>query len=150
MNTKFCTGCNQDLDLECFALASKSKDGRYYRCRKCESEKYKNSRRNNTFDKEKQRWSHIKNTFGLTSEDYERMFAAQNGVCAICKQPETKLSNLGTPINLAVDHCHSSGTIRGLLCRDCNVGLGQFGDNPQRLSVAANYLRDGGLAPIAN
>ena len=70
---------------------------------------------------------------GMTIEIYEAMLAEQGGRCLICKdQPD--------PMALAVDHCHETGRVRGLLCRGCNVGLGHFTDDPERLRAAADYL----------
>lgn len=58
------------------------------------------------------------------------MVERQAGCCAICGQPS----------KLVVDHCHASGEVRGLLCDDCNVGLGRYDDDPERLLAAAAYL----------
>ncbi len=64
----------------------------------------------------------------------------QGRVCAICSRPEKQLRR-GVLKRLAVDHCHTTGKIRGLLCAACNVTLGKFGDDPVLLDVAAAYLR---------
>lgn len=61
--------------------------------------------------------------YGLSTDDYSRMVAEQHGVCAICHRPETFTGSVGTPVNLSVDHNHSTGTVRGLLCRACNIGI---------------------------
>lgn len=71
--------------------------------------------------------------YGLTEQCYASMMDAQGGVCAICKDPPKQR-------RLAVDHCHTSGKIRGLLCGPCNVSLGQFKDDPRLLLEAAKYL----------
>jgi len=81
----------------------------------------------------------IHNTFGLTPDQYEKMFQDQDGVCAICKKEETA-TRLGTVVNLSVDHCHSTGHVRGLLCDRCNKGLGHFFDDPDFLRSAADYI----------
>lgn len=73
--------------------------------------------------------------YGLTPEDFDRLLAEQNGKCAICGE------GCSTGQNLSVDHCHTAGHVRGLLCRNCNRGLGLFGDDPERLAKAAAYLR---------
>ena len=79
---------------------------------------------------------HIKNTYGLTPEKYDEMLAAQGGVCAICKSEDTKhKSNY-----FNIDHDHSTGEVRGLLCGSCNTALGLFGDNVDTLMSAAAYL----------
>lgn len=84
---------------------------------------------------------HLKGTFGLSLTEYAEMYAAQNGVCAICGQPETMVRH-GKVQPLAVDHCHAKGHVRKLLCHECNHGLGKFKDNPELLRRAAEYLED--------
>ena len=76
----------------------------------------------------------IRRQFGLSRDDYQRILESQNRVCAICKEPPT------TTMRLAVDHDHQTGKVRGLLCRECNRGLGIFKDLPERLRAAAAYL----------
>lgn len=73
--------------------------------------------------------------YGLTLESYNLMVKAQNGLCAICKNPEKENKNL------AVDHDHSNGKIRQLLCGRCNKGIGLLGDDPDLLLEAASYLQ---------
>lgn len=72
--------------------------------------------------------------YGVSVEDWDIMFAQQGGVCAICKQVDQ------TGIRLSVDHDHVTGVVRGLLCRNCNVALGLFKDDPERITVAVSYL----------
>lgn len=80
-------------------------------------------------------------SFGITQEDYDALFIRQNGVCAICGCAETSLANHGQSVKaLAVDHDHETGAIRGLLCHNCNKGIGHLGDSPNRLLAAAAYL----------
>ena len=67
------------------------------------------------------------------------MLEKQGGVCAICQRPERKVVR-GTIASLAVDHSHSTGEVRGLLCSSCNTALGLFGDDPARLSQAIAYI----------
>jgi hypothetical protein len=71
---------------------------------------------------------------------YEEMLKKQNGVCAICSSAAIKGS-------LPVDHCHKTNKIRGLLCENCNRGLGLFKDEPEFLIRAANYILSGDLPP---
>jgi hypothetical protein len=76
--------------------------------------------------------------YGISIEDYEEMLAEQNGVCLICgSKPGTKRSK-----RLHVDHCHTTGRVRGLLCQKCNHMLGLAGDNPEVLRIAASYLEN--------
>jgi hypothetical protein len=77
--------------------------------------------------------------YGVSLEEFERLLVFQNGVCAVCRQPETATRN-GKAMKLAVDHHHDSGLVRGLLCTNCNNGIGRFGDDPARLRAAADYL----------
>ena len=85
---------------------------------------------------------HLKKRFGITRDDYLKMLSEQNGVCAICKQPETVIHpQTGLPKNLAVDHCHGHGHIRALLCAKCNTGLGSFRDDIEILGAAIAYLK---------
>ena len=81
------------------------------------------------------RASVLKRRFGLTLEDYDKMFEVQSGCCAICNVHQSKLD-----LRLAVDHDHETGKIRGLVCRDCNFFLGHLEKNYSLLSRALEYL----------
>lgn len=79
--------------------------------------------------------------YGLTLESYDAKLAAQNGVCAICEQPETAAhQKTGKVRVLAIDHCHYKLHVRALLCSRCNLMLGNSRDNPALLRKAADYL----------
>ena len=80
----------------------------------------------------------LRNTYGITLVDYNKRLEAQSFKCAICGFVHTE--NNGPKARLHVDHCHSSGVIRGLICHSCNVSLGLMKDDPERLLNAANYL----------
>jgi Recombination endonuclease VII len=77
----------------------------------------------------------LRDRYGLTLEEFDRMVAEQRGRCAICKTSEPNERNWN------VDHCHASKQVRGLLCRDCNLGLGHFKDNSKSLARAIDYLK---------
>ena len=77
----------------------------------------------------------LRQKFGITLEDYNRMLQEQEGKCKICK---TDRCNSGRAF--AVDHCHETKVVRGLLCWNCNLLLGRAKDNPDLLRQAANYL----------
>lgn len=77
--------------------------------------------------------------YRLSVKDFDAMLANQGGVCAICGGPETSRNQHG-PLRLSVDHDHSTGLVRGLLCRSCNNLLGQARDNCTLLERAADYL----------
>lgn len=78
----------------------------------------------------------LKNQYGIDQKEYDDMLLAQKGTCAIC--------NTATPTGkwkvFAVDHCHDTGIVRGLLCNECNRGMGLLGDDSNRLRKAADYL----------
>ena len=78
----------------------------------------------------------LKNRYGIDLADYNRMHDEQDGLCAICKRPEAM-----TGKSLAVDHDHTTGAVRGLLCVNCNQALGKFQDDTARLEAAIAYLR---------
>lgn len=69
--------------------------------------------------------------YGLSHDEYQNILDRQGGVCAICSEPDRKL---------VIDHDHQTGTVRGLLCADCNIGLGRFRDTPAYLQAAVAYL----------
>jgi hypothetical protein len=78
---------------------------------------------------------HLKRRYGISREDYAALLASQGGVCAICGKPPEK--------TLCVDHCHATGKVRGLLCRQCNWGLGCYGEDQAALIAALAYLGSG-------
>lgn len=73
--------------------------------------------------------------YGISLEDYNKMFANQKGCCKICNRHQSELKKI-----LAVDHCHVNKNVRGLLCSSCNTGLGNFKDNVESLYAAIEYL----------
>ena len=91
--------------------------------------------------KECTRWRGIQKTFGITKEQYLELFKSQGGVCAICNKPETDISRHGDIKNLAIDHNHKTGVLRGLLCGKCNKAIGLFDEKEMNLQAAVLYLR---------
>lgn len=79
--------------------------------------------------------SHILKTYGISGEEYNRIYEYQGGRCYICKRAN------GRTRRLAVDHCHATGNVRGLLCRSCNRMLGHARDDPRFFSRASTYLQ---------
>ena len=84
---------------------------------------------------------HLRKKYGVTLEWYRNQFSKQGGVCAICKKPETATIK-GKTISMAVDHCHKTHKVRGLLCTACNRGLGLFSDSIEVLESAAKYIAE--------
>ena len=78
--------------------------------------------------------------YNITLEEYNSMSEIQNNLCAICKQPETRKHKSGTVSRLAVDHCHKTGKVRGLLCWRCNSAMGSFEERDVPILNIENYL----------
>ena len=83
----------------------------------------------------KQRDKRLQKTFGISSSEYDSILVAQNGLCAICNQPNQ------TQYPLAVDHDHTTGKVRELLCLRCNTGLGLAFENITILTAMIMYLQ---------
>lgn len=81
-------------------------------------------------------------SYGITLAEYNSMLESQNNVCAICGNCETEKTDKNKNRNLAVDHNHKTGKIRGLLCGKCNKMIGLANDNITILQSAINYLRN--------
>lgn len=75
--------------------------------------------------------------WGISEEELKIIFERQNGICAIC---EDKKVNLHGSVETHLDHCHKTNRFRGFLCYRCNMALGKFGDDPERLIRAAKYI----------
>lgn len=79
--------------------------------------------------------------YGITPDEYDRLFAEQDGRCAICREPETTKDRTGrVRARLSIDHDHETGRIRGLLCHHCNAALGHAKESSFRLRDMAAYL----------
>jgi hypothetical protein len=118
-------------------------NGKYYkswRCKQCQLAKNKRWQKANpdrvSFS---HRSMHLRREYGITRREYDELLKAQNGVCAICKKPETRKSH-GKNDPLSVDHNHDTGVVRGLLCGNCNRMIGLAFDDPETLRLAAEYL----------
>lgn len=137
---KKCTKCKETKPLELFNNHIRHTDGKRFRCKACESTTNKENRallKTNSPEAlaEKDRVSNLKRTYGISLPEWNAKLEAQKGVCAICS---------GTCVSgrrLSVDHNHTTGKIRDLLCGNCNHGLGKFLDNPELLLKAVDYLR---------
>jgi hypothetical protein len=154
---KTCATCKIEKEFKEFVRDKTEKDGYTYSCKVCRREKYNLWAKNNP-DKVKEknlkrkesrkayyrgpsgiessRRAHLKRNYGMTLEEYNRISEAQNHVCMICGKPEMNSKNKV----LCVDHNHTTGEIRGLLCGLCNSGLGNFLDNKELLMKGIEYL----------
>jgi hypothetical protein len=149
---KICKRCQAEKPESGFYKQRTSRDGLQGTCKACHAVRFRerwSSRTEGEKERRRARWRDIysrnplnrrydrKRTckkYGITAEEYERRVLEQGGRCAICLQPPT---NTG----LCIDHSHSTGEVRGLLCRECNVAIGMFRDDLSRIRQAAEYLR---------
>lgn len=129
-----CTICGYIMEAKFFPRdrsRSGVRNGYGYTCSPC-----KKARPPKTSDKDKRRnWDFLRK-YNISLEDYDKILESQNGLCAICRGTETRVSKL----YLSVDHNHTTGKVRGLLCYNCNVGLGNFKDDKESLMNAIKYL----------
>jgi hypothetical protein len=120
---KSCNGCGEVKPAAGFRRSFHNDSGLDARCHECVSE------------------ANRLRLFGVTPEQHRVMLEQQGGGCAICGGAELALANHGRGIRgLAVDHDHTTGAVRGLLCSNCNKALGCMQDDPDRLLAAAMYL----------
>ncbi len=101
-------------------------------CRSCIKKKQKDYIQRNPHVYKKQREKQIERNYGISKKDKDNLFEEQNGRCAICGEFSSVL---------CVDHNHNTGVVRGLLCSQCNFGLGNFKDNIGVLEKAIKYLK---------
>jgi hypothetical protein len=141
MDTKICTGpCGLEKPLIDF-YDSRQGDAvyKFARCKVCCTEQTKQKRLNSS-PENKARWSQYSHNtnnrrwYGIEPEQYEAMLKEQGYVCACCKEPNPDGKRL------SVDHCHETNRVRGLLCNNCNNGLGRFRESSELLRAAAAYL----------
>lgn len=92
------------------------------------------------WDSDRTRNKNLRRAYGIGIEEYDAMFAAQNGLCAACGCPET-MKHKGTLKRLAVDHDHSTNEVRALLCHNCNRAVGLLSDDAQKAYALAEYLK---------
>jgi hypothetical protein len=172
MDTKICHLCGVEKPLEDFYKAAGMRDGHRNDCKSCNlAEKKKrydadpqahidrvrrwqqeNSERLNAYRRERRglpevkrrdRDSYYRRKYGKTADEIDEIVELQGGRCLICKceLPERLASR-------HLDHDHETGKIRGVLCIDCNHGLGKFRDEPDLLLRAVVYLREGGFLEL--
>ena len=154
MPEKVCSQCRLQKPLDAFYKANGYKDGHRGQCKVCVQARQRryvedlgeeHSARHRVYEKRSRerakqrdplyhRRKNLRRNFGLTPEQVDEMLASQGGACAICRTVEPAGKGW------AVDHCHESGAVRGVLCHYCNLGLGQFKDSTDLLARAAAFL----------
>lgn len=128
-----CSKCKESKPLGAFSFNRRALGTRQSQCKPCilvSTRAWK--QRNLEKFKRYQFRKKLEERYGLSLDQYSEMLKNQGGCCKICGSPQKK--------RLAVDHCHTSGLVRGLLCDLCNRGLGYFKDSPNVLTKAADYL----------
>lgn len=136
---KPCNKCKINKPLEEFYIHKRGKYGRKGLCAVCERKRTADWRASaGAAHKTKARARHLEDKYNLTLEEYESRVVAQRHRCAICGVDELQVLNK----RLYVDHCHSTGKVRGLLCHMCNSGLGYFKDDVELLDLAKLYLQE--------
>lgn len=138
---KICTSCKELKPASAYTIRKSGRIGSLLsECNKCRVEKRKQKRKENpAYFAAIERKSKFKCNYGISIDDYMRMLHKQDYKCAICKSdgPGARAKYF------AVDHCHATGKVRGLLCTKCNTGLGLFSDNSEHLQMAIKYLTGG-------
>ena len=136
---KVCSHCRQELPLSEFYITKKTlksgevKETPRYICKACDR-KAKRERDKRTPDERAN--SHLLNTYGITLEQKLQMIVDQGCKCKICPKPISPDEHSKSH----VDHCHETGHIRGVLCHNCNRGIGYLKHSPAILVSATQYL----------
>jgi DNA gyrase inhibitor GyrI len=133
---KVCNSCNQEKNVsEFYQFYNKWTDKNYNssRCKPCHLQ-YKIDNPNNSKNKKSEK---LKLRYGITYDDWELMREKENFSCMICGITEEEIGK-----KLDVDHCHSTGKVRGILCNPCNTTLGHAKDNIDILKAAIQYLKN--------
>lgn len=142
MDIMVCRTCQVEKPVEEFRL----RRDKGYRERSCKGCRYEQAKRNPNREKNVRKYrdsekyaismrKSVVSKYGLTIEEYNQMYEAQGGLCAICQLPEARNNRM-----LSVDHCHKNGQVRALLCDNCNSILGRVKDSPEHAMSIYNYL----------
>ena len=142
LSSKKCACCGEvKPTTEFIKRKSREKWGFYSYCRECKHKKAKEYYLDNTEKCKKLARNRDLKKYGITLEDQEQMLREQNNKCAICGK-EIFLFGSSKKLTAHVDHDHKTGKVRGLLCNDCNRGIGLLKDNPLFLANAIKYLEN--------
>ena len=125
--------CGKEKPATDFYFRNKKYNRRHSECKICTGERVKKRHEENP---ERTRNNDLKRNYGITLDEHTQMYEKQNGVCAVCEKPGD-----GKWKKLCVDHDHKTGKVRQLLCRNCNMILGQVDDNINHLEKLTNYLQ---------
>ena len=141
--TKVCKKCKQEKPLSEYSHKRQKNrlPGLQPRCKSCASEDTKQwtIKNKNTY-----RERYLQRTYKISENEYKSRLLFQNNQCLLCGV-EFNLDSWGAD-SPVVDHCHSTNKVRGILCNECNRGLGYFHDNQQTLTKAIKYLEENKFA----
>lgn len=139
MNSKICTICKELKELSCFSKAGRKETLRS-NCKTCDSKKYKEwKNKNRSAYLLSSTNSGLKLRYGIGLKEYDQLLKEQNYCCKICK---TKTPGRKDVKRFAVDHCHKTNKIRGLLCMACNTAIGLLNEDPDIFKSAQEYLKE--------
>ena len=138
MELRKCKKCSVVQEIEDFPKAMGCYGDRAPTCKACKNKVQRDNYIIGSSYKDKDRDKHYKRKYGISLEIYNQMLVDQKGVCKICgtKTPGVSINHFH------VDHCHTTGVVRGLLCSHCNTGLGRFKDKQELLLAAVFYLKE--------
>lgn len=141
-SVQVCLKCELEKPIKDFVPHRTSRTGISKKCRECIQ---KDATKDNPVSRQPgyARFRSIGRLYGLSKDRFEEIRAAQHGVCAICNRPETRRTRTTTASDLCVDHDHSTGKVRGLLCVKCNAAIGHLNDDPVLARSLAAYLEAG-------
>ena len=126
---KTCNNCGLSKQESEYSKRKDTKSGLSATCKKCRKKLYPATQST----KHKAWVRNIKRLYGITPDDYNRMYEDQKGCCKVC-------GNQSGNTKFHIDHCHDTGKVRGLLCDTCNRGLGYFKDDTRLLQNSIEYL----------
>jgi hypothetical protein len=132
--TKTCTTCGITKDITEFYFrgGESSPFSRKSKCKSCEIKRLQSN-----YNPDRQKNNDLKRLYGITLNEYSQMLAEQNNQCAVCHTTDPG----GKHGKFMVDHCHTTGKVRGLLCKRCNIALGEVGDSINTLQTMIEYLK---------
>ena len=139
MTEVICTKCKVSKKVTDFYKDTRRKNGITSWCRECW--KIQEAIRREKLGPKGRKNRKLKNLYGINIEQYQEMLKEQNNLCAVCGNKESMVNSKSNKVQkLCVDHDHTTGKVRGLLCTACNKGLGILKDNPDIVLRGYNYL----------
>lgn len=130
VSIKKCTRCKKIKNLANYHRDKSRGDGLNFMCKECVSKRDKTTY---FISPEKKQEYYLRRVYGMTVSEWQTLYKKQGGLCAACGEPPT-------PKGLAVDHDHTTGRVRALLCIKCNAALGGLDDSPVKVAKLLQYI----------